>query len=96
MIQVVQTGGISLIGEWSELTRTMENPRVIQQKQVSPTEARLTFLEITGRPKVITVQYTQAIIYEPEEELARQYRSAISGIALVPAGAMPIIPQGVK
>ncbi len=42
MITVVQTGAYTFVGEWSEMTRTMQKPRVMNV-QAAPQGVRVIF-----------------------------------------------------
>ena len=90
MITVVQSGGYSFIGEWYEMAKIMTSPRVMVNKQVSPTEVRCILQKLIGDPKEITISGPIVVTYEPRDKgLIDYYRSEVTGIQLVPAGAIP-------
>lgn len=87
MIQVVQVGTYSVIGEWDAITKTMLAPRVMQTRQVSPTETRLIMAVMIGNPKAVAI-HEPLMSYEPDKEVQDYYRSEVTGIKLVPTGVI--------
>ena len=87
MIQVVQVGTYSVIGEWNPVTKTILAPRVMQTRQVGPMETRLIMAVMIGNPKEVAINEF-LMSYEPDKEVQDYYRSEVTGIKIVPTGAI--------
>jgi hypothetical protein len=65
----------------------MLSPRVMQTRQVSPTETRLVMAVMIGNPREVAI-HEALMSYEPDKEVQDYYRSEVTGIKIVPTGAL--------
>lgn len=82
MIQVVQAGAYTFVGEWSEMTRTMKKPRVMQV-QAAPQGVKVNFVKLIGDPPEIFINAPIASYELTDKGLVDYYRSQVSGIQIV-------------
>lgn len=82
MIHVIQTGAYTFVGEWSEMTRTMRKPRVMQV-QAAPQGIKVNFVKLIGDPPEIVINAPIASYELTDKVLVDYYRSQVSGIQIV-------------